>query len=344
MRRALAAALVLLTSAFCATNAAADAACDAARRPWVELATGDKPLPPAIGATLLRDVRAGLTEADVCEARESPQGPPVATLAIAARDDRPHRYSIDVRDAVTMKRVGREVDLASIPEDGRSLALAIAAGELVRATWAELLIRRSSAASPAAPAASSAAAEIEQRMLRATAPVPKIASLRENHLGARGAFELFSSGLVLAGGDVFYRRAIGRFALGVAFSARGGLPVSATHGTVRASALGGQVEAAIDLLRAGRFALAIDADVNVSRVLFQGTPSAGAEGGSFDGVAVIPRAGLAAKLDLASALRLDLRAEGGAAAASVVPLDESTRLAGVRGAAFATTLGLGAVF
>ena len=33
-------------------------------------------------------------------------------------------------------------------------------------------------------------------------------------------------------------------------------------------------------LLSGRFALAIDADVNVSRVLFQGTPSAGAEGGA----------------------------------------------------------------
>jgi len=50
--------------------------------------------------------------------------------------------AIDVVDHTTGKRVGRDVTLARIPVSGRALAIAIAADELLRASWAELVLRR----------------------------------------------------------------------------------------------------------------------------------------------------------------------------------------------------------
>ena len=57
----------------------------------------------------------------------------------AARTAR-RRVDIEVRDAVTHKRVRRDVDLAPIPSDGRELAIAIEADELLRASWAEIAL------------------------------------------------------------------------------------------------------------------------------------------------------------------------------------------------------------
>ena len=88
----------------------------------------------------------------VCTAR--PQGPasePLATLALAPSEsgERSIRLDIEVRDAVTAKRVGREIDLSSVPADGRPDVVALAADELLRASWAELALPR--APPPAVP-------------------------------------------------------------------------------------------------------------------------------------------------------------------------------------------------
>ncbi|MFT3767948.1 MAG: hypothetical protein QM820_21060 [Minicystis sp.] len=335
--------LALLTAALPvrAETPGATAACDAARRPWVLLAFGERPPPATIAGTLLRDVRAGLAEADVCDGGSARQGAPAATLEIGARGGS-QRYAIEVRDEVTQKRVGREIDLATVPEDGRSVALGIAAAELLRAAWAELLLHARTEAPRAAP--DPAAAALAARMREARTPDAPRPARPSNHLGARGAFEVFSTGLALAGGDVFYRRTLDRFSIGVAFAARGGLPVTAPHGTIQANAIGGEVEAGFTVVRAGRFDLAIEAGVGVARVLFRGTPVKGAEGDRFDGVAVVPRGGIAAGLDVAGVVRFDARVAGGGVAAAVVPLDDATRAPGVRGGAFLGTLGVGALF
>lgn len=345
MRRGTVVALASALSATLATTgwaAGPGDPCDAARRPWVLLTLGESPPPAEIAVTLLRDVRAGLVEAEVCDAAGSPRGAPVATLEIAATGDG-QRYGLEVRDALTHKRVGREVDVGSVPRDGRSIALAIAAAELLQAAWAELLLARpAQAARPSPPPP--AAADISERLRRVASP-PAERRAPAHRIGARGAFELFSTGLALAGGDLFFRRrAVGPWSLGVAFVARGALPYAAAHGRIGGSALGAELDTEVELLRSGRVALAIEAAVSVIRVAFRGSPAPGAAGSAFEGVGVVPRGGLSGSVDLAGAVRLDARAAGGGAAAAVVPLDGAARAGGLHGAAMLVSLGAGAVF
>ncbi len=47
---------------------------------------------------------------------------------------------LEVDDALTNKSVRREVDLGDVPASGRPRALALAAAELLRASWAELAL------------------------------------------------------------------------------------------------------------------------------------------------------------------------------------------------------------
>jgi len=87
----------------------------------------------------------GLT---VCvQAREIADDTALAEVRIESRG--PQRIAIEVFDRTTDKRVGRDLALATIGDNGRALATAIAIDELLRASWAELAMR--DAALPPAP-------------------------------------------------------------------------------------------------------------------------------------------------------------------------------------------------
>lgn len=64
--------------------------------------------------------------------------PPIASLHLI--EDGPEAVRVEVRDRVTAKRVERVLALGEFPEDSRPLAIAVAADELLRASWAELVL------------------------------------------------------------------------------------------------------------------------------------------------------------------------------------------------------------
>lgn len=70
------------------------------------------------------------------------EGRPLAIITIAqvACAERSSSFMIRVEDRITRKRVERGVELGEIPVGSRPRALAIAAAELLRASWAELAI------------------------------------------------------------------------------------------------------------------------------------------------------------------------------------------------------------
>lgn len=86
----------------------------------------------------------------------------------------PSAVVLEVDDALTNKSVRREVDLGDVPASGRPRALALAAAELLRASWAELALPPPRATpAPAAPAPVRLA--VTQRLreaLRASEPPP----------------------------------------------------------------------------------------------------------------------------------------------------------------------------
>ncbi|HWO15007.1 MAG TPA: hypothetical protein VNN80_36140, partial [Polyangiaceae bacterium] len=121
-------------------------------RPWVLMQLSE--LDPEFGARIISDLRAGLAPSriDACVAEALERKAPLATVRIATLPGRDLAYSIDVSDSVTEKRIGRDIDLRHVPSDGRAFALAVAADELLRASWAELALakQREPRAKPAA--------------------------------------------------------------------------------------------------------------------------------------------------------------------------------------------------
>jgi hypothetical protein len=76
----------------------------------------------------------------VCERPDEHHGP-AASVALS-RVDAKH-ILVDIDDHATDKRISRNVSLAALPDDGHALAVAVAVDELLRASWAELLLRPS---------------------------------------------------------------------------------------------------------------------------------------------------------------------------------------------------------
>ena len=114
------------------------------------------------GATTA-ELRAALATQDFGLCLESNAWPsevsPVAGLRIELREAA--RIVIEVRDAVTDKYVRRELDLTGVPVDAQPLTLAIAADELTRASWAELLLE--DAPEPARPPPPAVQAVVERQ-------------------------------------------------------------------------------------------------------------------------------------------------------------------------------------
>src|SRR6476469_7929756 len=95
--------------------AAADARCTG-DGPWVQLQLGAQGWSDAQRAAVLSDLQHTLAGQGIaaCSADAHPTAAPLATLAVelAADDAAKARVDIEVRDAVTHKRVRRDVDLS----------------------------------------------------------------------------------------------------------------------------------------------------------------------------------------------------------------------------------------
>jgi hypothetical protein len=112
---------------------------------------------------------------------------------------------LEIDDALTNKSVRREVDLGDVPASGRPRALALAAAELLRASWAELALPPPRATpAPAAPAPVRLA--VTQRLrdaLRASEPPAPRMTLRRWDVNASFVLQTFpAANVALLGGRV----------------------------------------------------------------------------------------------------------------------------------------------
>lgn len=113
--------------------------------------------------------------------------------------------SLVIDDAVTHKRVQRDVDLGDLPSSGRARALALAASELLRASWAELALPppRATPAPTAPPAVRRAVLLRIVRAQEALRPPPRrrAAPARRWELAAAFVMQAFpSANVALLGG------------------------------------------------------------------------------------------------------------------------------------------------
>jgi len=253
-------------------------------RPWVAVSGH---LPADFAEAVRSDLRAGLAPSniEVCDAAAASGGQPLATVALEPIEPGGARYSLDVTDSVTQKRVGRDLSLEKLPADGRAFALAVAAEELLRATWAEIALR--GAGDPQTPAPPEVRAIVEQS---GQAPAKR---RRPFGLGGRFAFEHFLGGQTHYGVDLFGVVPFGGIAGGlVAVGARRALSAQAPHGSIGANALSAELGLSLSFLQRGGLELSAVVSARLLSVNFEPEAEAGAMASEAHGFAATSRAGL----------------------------------------------------
>ncbi len=292
--------------------------------PWVLLQVEAPALSEGFVQSLLGDLRAGLRDQGI-EVCDSGAGEPVASVTLRARPDNPLRIVIDVADAVTKKRVGRDIDLARLPEDGRPFALAVATDELLRASWVELrLARREQPPEPPPP-------EVRRAVERALPPEPP----RQDEgsrpsVGARLALEHFTAGQTHYGLDALLRAPITEaFGLEFALGARSALATQAPHGTLSATAFGAEADLFARTFASDSFELDVLVGVRSARISFDATAEDGALEHDSARWAATARAGF--ELCVGGMLRANVRAGAGLPLVAVEAAEGGETISGVAG-------------
>jgi hypothetical protein len=261
-------------------------------KPWVALTSRT---PEALATAVLSELRAGLSpnSIEVCDAAASAAAEPLAKVTIEAVAAA--RYRLEVTDSVTHKRVSRELALAQLPADGRALALAVAAEELLRASWAELALRGPHSAQTAAPPEVRAVVQAD-----AQPRVPR----RFKALGARLAFEHYLGGQTHYGADLFAALPVGPVAallLGV--GVRRALTVQAPHGSIGATGSCAELGASLTFVERASLSLAAFASARALRLEFQPAAAPGVAANHDSGISVVSRVGLSAAFGSPGLLR-----------------------------------------
>ncbi len=284
---------------------------------------------------MLGDLRPGLTNRgiDTCPGDSGPRTePPLATVRVAAAEPTSVAVSVEVRDAVTEKRVSRDIDLTHVPPDGRAFAIAIAVDELVWASWAEIaLVKTRRSAQPPPP---EVVAGVERELPQRDEP--------NWVLVLRFAAEHYGGGQTQLGADLGALLPLAtRLTLDLDAGFRQGVRVSAPDGRVLSSALGGGAALRFALLHALAGDAGIAAGVRLAATRFRGAAGAPAHDAELSGLTAFARLGAFGSLRLGGAVYLDATAGAGAPLRALEASDNGEVVTGVSGVELFGALGLG---
>jgi hypothetical protein len=312
--------------------------CGTTDRPWVELRAGDEDVPSNL-ASFVELLRTELASRgfDLCAAGPRPH-PSIAAIQVMLRSESV-TLDIEVRDALTAKRVARNVDLSTLPADGRPLAIALAADELLRASWAELALR--TAPPPAAPVPPQVIQVIEET----STPVPRRPSTPHVQLGVGFAVQQFALGTTLFGGDAHFGIWLtSRFEIEGRFGLRTGPSVTAADGAVQPGAwsVGGGASLTLTPPEA-HWGIDAVARFDIDHVTFVPTPQKPSTGTVGSETTPVPGAGARAWIALLPTLRLGAEAIGCVPLRAISAEDAGARVTGVGGAGWGAELGLWSV-
>jgi hypothetical protein len=282
--------------------------CGVAGHPWVQVIEQEN-IPPSL-ATFVRLLAAELASRglDLCTSQPEGTPAPLATVRVSARPDAV-ALTVEVHDSVTAKQVSRDVALSGVPRDSQPLTVALAADELLRASWAELALH--TAPPPAVPVPPEVTQTVREALVPAPAAPPRV------QLGVGFVWEQYAQGVVLYGADARLGAWVTRrLEIALGFGLRSGPNASATDGTVQPSAWSLGISGIYTLTPPeDRWGLDGVAVVDVERLSFAPTPAAGgATGSEQSGFALLASLGPQVWFAVAPALRV------GAQVLATVPL------------------------
>jgi len=318
--------------------ASAETRCAGGEGPWVQLQLGAQAWSETQRASVLSDLQHTLAGQGIaaCSAEAHPAAPALAMLSVDLSPDDTAKATVDieVRDAVTRKRVRRDVDLSRVPDDGRAAAIAIEADELLRASWAEIALDTERARQAQRAARPQVVGSVQQVL----APAPTEGG---GGLGARAAIEHFFGGITLIGADGVGRVGLSpRLALEIAGTLRLGPSETAPHGQVSALAAGGSLALLFRIAASRRGSLAAGAGVSASWLEFRAAPSPGTDAATYANLLAVGNVRLVGRLALARSVRASAGLTGGVALRGVEATDAGNVVARARGVAVGATLGL----
>lgn len=262
------------------------------------------------------------------------------TLEATRTGDDVVALTVTVSDDLTNKRVARDVGLADVPADGRPLMLAQAADELLRASWAELLVR------DAPPPTREVPVEVTEAIRPPTVPpVATEGPPRVEVFGAVGA-EAFGSGQTQIGPDVIVGIfPFARFGALLRAGARTASSSETSLGAVAASAVVGAATAIASVLpRTGRIGLDAGIELFVTRARYEGRPAGDAIGRNDDATAVHLAIAPRTWIVIAGPLRVMLDVRAGLPLYGVRVVAAERSITGVRGVLVGAEVALGAAW
>jgi hypothetical protein len=312
--------------------------CGQSKRPWVELSFEESGWDPKLQQSIRADLAAGLRSRGLLICGPDQRGPeaPLASVQLSAASVTRVSVEIEVHDALTNKYVLREVDTRSLPGDARGLALATAAEELLRASWAELAIE------DAPPPVREPPPEVREAVRPA-----RIARRDGGHvLGVRAAGEHHSGGQTLIGPEAWFDAWFSeRFATEFSIGYRRGLTESTKHGSIESEAAVFGLDALFSLAsRSSPLQLMTRVGVSLASVEFAGRARADNEGHDRRGVNFSARAALVLRVALGDSAELRLDGGPGINIHALTAVDDGADVTGAQGVLGQAALGFGAVF
>jgi hypothetical protein len=310
------------------------ASCGQGGGPWVSVKFGEGAGDEAFRNAVVQDLHAGVASSQLaaCDAAHGPARPASAEIIITD-GTQALSLKVEVRDAVTRKQVSREIDLSSVPSDGRAFAVALATDELLWATWAELALMKDEASQPQAP----------PEIVRGVAQeLPARSEERATVWALRAGLEHFTAGQTQFGGDLAFVNALSRrLWLDMALGYRQGLSIAATHGSVSSRGVG--VTPALRWVLASSAAGQVEVGVGARALLlrFEGQAEPGANAGEFSTLVVDARGLLSGILALSKVWNLEAAAGAGWALRSAEATDAGQVVRAASGLELLGTLGLG---
>ncbi len=333
------------------TEAAGAEVCPPAGAPWLRVAFGGNGFEPGLRARVMEQLGADLRghrvalcdAADAGNATEATTGEsPLADIALSLAPG--PVLSLEVRDAVTDKRMARDVPLKSLPRDALALSIALAAEELLHASWIEAALAPPDAPSPQA-ARKPVPPVVREINAAEIAHMPQVASMPHG-LTAQAA--LLAAAQYATGGQADFG-ADARFSWGgrLAVSARAGFrlapDVRSAHGSVHGSEF--LAGLGLDYALVPRDA-AWGADVGLRAdlldVQFSGVAAQGAQGLSGSKVAAVLGGTLGGWIQIRPPWRLVAETLVGAPVHGVTATDSGSPTTGVSGVVLGFELGVGA--
>jgi hypothetical protein len=327
------------------TEAAGAAVCPPAGAPWLRVAFGGDGFEPGLRARVMEQLGADLGghRVALCEATEATDGEsPLADIALSLAPG--PVLSLEVRDAVTDKRLARDLPLASLPRDALALSIALAAEELLHASWIEAALAPPDTPSPRAPQ-KPVPRVVREINAAEIAHMPEVASTTPG-LTAQAA--LLAAAQYATGGQADFG-ADARFSWGgrLALSARAGFrlapDVPSAHGSVSGREL--LAGLGLDYALVPRDA-AWGADVGLRAdfldVQFAGVAAQGAQSMSGSKLAAVVGGTLGGWIQIHPPWRLVAETLVGTPVHAVTASDSGSTTTGVSGVVLGFELGVGA--